>query len=200
MPAYATLTELKAWMGVQNADQDTALTRALDAAEAQINAYTGRRFTTEGSTSTRYYTALSAGQVLIDPLQNLTGLTVDTDTTGDGTFDTSWTVDTQFRLAPYNAAALGQPYTAIVPVGELKFPTGDRRVRVVGRFGWSAAPPADVVQATLIQAAFLFKRKDAPFGIAGSAEYGSELRILAALDPTARSLLWPYRTFWVVSA
>jgi hypothetical protein len=55
--------------------------------------------------------------------------------------------------------------------------------------------PAPVRQATLILAAKYWKRKDASFGVAGSAEFGSEVRILAG-DLDAERLLAPYRTTW----
>lgn len=49
--------------------------------------------------------------------------------------------------------------------------------------------PGPVELACLIQASRWFKRKDAPFGIAGSPELGSELRLLSKLDPDVEVLL-----------
>jgi len=37
--------------------------------------------------------------------------------------------------------------------------------------------------ATVLQANRLLKRRHAPFGVAGSPELGSELRLLARVDP-----------------
>lgn len=49
--------------------------------------------------------------------------------------------------------------------------------------------PAAVKLACEIQASRWFKRNDAPFGVAGSAEMGTELRLLARLDPDVEVLL-----------
>ena len=201
MPVYVTLNELKAFVGVPIVDtaDDATLTRALSAAEAQIDTYTGRKFTTDVNPVARYYTAQDHSTVLIDDVQTTTGLVVKTDETGDGVFETTWTIDTDFRLGPYNAAADSGPWNYLAAVGSKRWPTATRAVEVTARYGF-AAVPAPIQQAALIQATFLWKRKDAPFGIAGSPEFGSEMRILASLDPTARSLLLPYRIPWVVSA
>lgn len=49
--------------------------------------------------------------------------------------------------------------------------------------------PATVKLATEMQASRWAKRRDAPFGIAGSPEMGSELRLLPKLDPDVEVLL-----------
>jgi hypothetical protein len=50
-----------------------------------------------------------------------------------------------------------------------------------------------VRQATLIQATRLFKRKDAPFGVIGSAEMG-QLQVVPTIDPDIKLLLAGYKT------
>jgi hypothetical protein len=57
------------------------------------------------------------------------------------------------------------------------------------------AVPASVRLAALLQAARLFKRGEAPFGVAavGTIDGGSGMRLLAKLDPDAERLLEPYR-------
>ena len=49
--------------------------------------------------------------------------------------------------------------------------------------------PASVKLATEMQASRWAKRRDAPFGVAGSPELGSELRLLPKLDPDVEVLL-----------
>lgn len=64
-------------------------------------------------------------------------------------------------------------------------------------FGGEGAEVPDVIQmATLLQAARFFKRKGAPFGIAGSPEMGSELRLLSRLDPDVELMLFGQRRIW----
>lgn len=193
--AYVTLADLKVFVGIGDTGDDATLQRALDASEEQVNTYTGRRFTADGAAVVRYYDALDKGIVSIDPLSSVTDLAVAVDQDGDGTFEDTLTIDVDYRLAPYNALALSQPWTSLIAQTGTTFPSGTRRIRVTGRWGWPAVP-ASIKQATLIQAARLWKRKDAPFGVAGSVEFGSELRLLAALDPDVQALLRPYRLVW----
>jgi hypothetical protein len=199
--AYATLAELKAFVGIPDADtaDNATLTLALDSASAQIDAYCGRGFNIDGSVVARSYAATAAAGVDIDPVATLTGVVVETDDNDDGTYETTWTVGTDYRLEPANAAALGVPWTRLVATGSKQFPKSNRYfpgVRVTAKYGWPGAPPAPIKQATLLLASKLFKRKDAPFGVAGSAEFGSEMRILPG-DLDAERLLGPYRRNWV---
>lgn len=49
--------------------------------------------------------------------------------------------------------------------------------------------PASVKLATMIQGSRWAKRRDSPFGIAGSPEMGNEMRLLARIDPDVAVLL-----------
>jgi hypothetical protein len=67
---------------------------------------------------------------------------------------------------------------------------------------WSPALPADdavpdgVVLACLLQASRWYKRRDAPFGIAGSDLMGAAMRLAAKVDPDVAVLLSTYRRHW----
>jgi hypothetical protein len=201
--AYASLAELRQFVGIPPADttDDVTLQLALDAAGAQVDQYCDRSFGADADVTTRLYSPTVTGTLDVDPISTATGLVVATDDNGDGTFETTWAIGTDFRLDPVNAAALGEPWTRLVALGPRWFPMLPYRpgVSVMAKFGWpGAAAPAGVKEATLIQAARLWKRKDAPFGVAGSVEFGSELRLLAKLDPDVESLLRPYRRSWWV--
>jgi hypothetical protein len=201
--AYATLAELKGFVSIPAGDtaDDTTLQLALDAAAAQVDQFCDRTFAADAAPTTRFYTVTDTGLLSVDPISTVTGLVVATDDNADGTYETTWTVGTDFRLEPINAAAWGEPWTRLVALGTRWFPRIQWRpgVSVTARFGWpGGTPPAPVKQAALLQAARLWKRKDAPFGVAGSVEFGSEVRLLAKLDPDVESLLRPYRRNWWV--
>lgn len=201
--AYATLAELKGFVGIPVPDtaDDVTLQLALDSAAQQVDAFTDRTFGVDVAPTTRLYTATAAGRVEVDPISTTTGLVVKTDDNDDGVFETTWTLSTDFRLEPTNAAAGGDPYTRLVSLGLRWFPRLQYRpgVSVTAAFGWpGGVAPAAVKHATLLQAARTWKRKDAPFGVAGSVEFGSEMRLLAKLDPDVESLLRPYRRSWWV--
>lgn len=199
--AYATLAEFKGFVGIAPADtlDDATLQMALDAATGQVDNYCGRSFAI--AATTRYYYPENGGYVVVDPIANSTGLTVTVDQNNDGVYEQTWTVGTDYRLDPVNAVAEGDPWTRLTAVGSKRFPVIASRpsVAVAGNFGWpGGAAPAGVKHATLLQASRLWKRKDAPFGVAGSVEFGSEVRLLAKLDPDVESLLRPYRRSWWV--
>ena len=200
--AYASLDELKTFVGIPIADtvDNTTLQLALDSASAQVDQFCDRTFVVDGSATVRLYSPTETGQLTVDPISTTTGLIVATDETGDGVFETTWTLNTDFRLEPINALVELQPWTRIVALGTRWFPRLQYRpsVSVTAKFGWPGGAPAGVKHAALIQASRLWKRKDAPFGVAGSVEFGSELRLLAKLDPDVESLLRPYRNSWWV--
>lgn len=198
--AYASLVELKGYIGISDTLDDTYLQFALDAAQAQIDHYCDRTFGADANVTSRVYPSYEiTGTVMVDPISTLTGLIVQTDDNDDGTFETTWTLGTDYRVEPTNAVAYGKPWTRLVSLGPKWWPRNFYHpgVQVTAKFGWpGGVAPAPVKQATLLQASRLWKRKDAPFGVAGSVEFGSEMRLLAKLDPDVESLLRPYRRNW----
>jgi hypothetical protein len=204
--AYATLAELKAFVGIPTADtqDDTALQLALDASTTQVEGFCDRVFTADSSPVVRWYEVDDTGQVEVDPISTTTGLVVATDDNGDGVAETTWTLNTDYRLEPINAALATpvEPWTRLVALGTRWFPRLQYRpgVSVTARFGWPGGTvPQAVKLASLIQASRLFKRKDAPFGVAGSIEFGSEMRLLNEVDRDAQNLLRPFRRNWWVA-
>jgi hypothetical protein len=201
--SYATLAELKAFVSIPVLDvvDDTALQLALDAATTQVENWADRVFTADATVTTRDYMVTDTATLDVDPLSTLTGLVVATDDNGDGTFETTWAAS-DYRVEPTNAGAAGVPWDRIVALGTRWFPKNTVRptVRVTAEFGWpGGVVPQAVKLATLIQASRLFKRKDAPFGVAGSVEFGSEMRLLNELDRDAQNLLRPFRRNWWIA-
>jgi hypothetical protein len=202
-PSYASLTDFKSFARIPDEDDDAELTLALEGASRAIDGFTYRQFGVEGSAVARYYAAHFDVErrryvVLIDDLMTTTSLVVKSDTAGDGTFATTLTINTDFRLAPPNAAADVRPWTVLVAAPGVHLSCHERSVEIAAKWGWTAVP--DVIeQATMLQALRIFKRRDAPFGVAGSPELGSELRLLARLDPDVQVLVSPYRRMWAAA-
>jgi hypothetical protein len=191
---YCTLAELKATLsltGESYADPDLSL--AITAASRGIEDMTDRRFYLDtDANQIRYYTPTGAYRVDIDDLAQITALA--TDWTGAQTFTQSWTQPTDYTLTPLNAAADGEPYTAIevMPRSGLYMPWDyPRSVRVTGKFGWPAVPEP-IKQATMMLAARLVKQaREAPFGIAGFGADGVAVRV-AGQDPVIGGMLARY--------
>jgi len=176
---YCSVEELKSRLVITDTADDLELQLAVESASRQIDEITGRYFFR--NTDTRTYIPESISYQRLDDLVSVTSLKVDRD--GDGVFEETWVQGTDYALevatGKYNTAAKGEPwpYTAarVITGGKL-FPFAWQwshldRVQVTGVFGWPAVPLA-VKQAALIAAADLFRRKDAPYGIAGFGEFG----------------------------
>lgn len=86
------------------------------------------------------------------------------------------------ELYPMNAAADQKPWTQLVVPDDVRDGLDRPFVDVAERWGWLAIPEV-VEQATAIQAGRVASRRNALFGVAGSPDAGSEVRLLAKLDP-----------------
>ena len=188
---YGTLVALKERLGIAADDtsRDAPLNSALAAASRGIDRATGRRFWLDADPVQRTYNPRgrivreSDGDLfLVDDIGNVAGLVVET---GSGT---SWSAVTDYETGPENAIADGKPITGLLrTLGTWGLTT--TRLRVTARFGWPAVPD-EVTEAALIQASRLYKRKDSPEGIIGSAEWG--VRNLSRRDPDVWALIEPF--------
>lgn len=186
MAAYATLADLKANLGITDTADDAKLNLALSSASAAIDNHIGRVFSRSAG-ETRYFTATDDDLVFVDDLVTVTTLATDTD--GDGTYETVWSAS-DYSLGPANAAREGLPYrfVKVKPLGSYRFPVWlDNGVKIVGAYGYPTVP-VEVIQAALLQAARLFKRKDAIFGVVGGGEMGQAV-VIPKLDPDIVILL-----------
>jgi hypothetical protein len=186
-----TLDALKASRGMADFSfvDDDAL-QALRTASRAVDTICDRHFYLADASNdqTRYYTPLRPVVLEIDDCVALTS--VQTDQDGDGVFETTLTLHTDFELLPINAALESRPWTHV----ELKqrsrtfFPVGEpRSVQVVGRFGWTT-PPDQVITLTSILASRMLERvRTSALGIAGFGVDGA-MRI-AREDPDVMTLV-----------
>lgn len=195
-PDYCSNDELKAFVRVSSDADDDTRALAIAAASRAIDRSTGRQFgkvdTAEARTFTAFYCWKRERWVVpIDDLMVTTDLAVAFDSDGDETYADAITAHS---LRPANAVATGWPWTELVVLpGSTVTPTDtDNAVEVTAVWGWSAVPDA-VNEACLLQASRLLSRRESPYGIAGSPQMGSELRLLAKVDPDVAVILRPYK-------
>jgi hypothetical protein len=188
--AYVELEELKSSIelsGQSFADQD--LQDALLAASRDVDGICHRRFYPDAdATQIRYYSPNGSCVAEIDDLLTLTSVLSDYD--GDGTFEQTWTQNTDFTLEPLNAVANARPFETLRlhPRSAYRFSSYPRSLKVTGKFGWSAIPP-EVKKATKIRAVQLMLRaRQAPFGVLGIGAEGGAIRI-SRWDPDIQLLL-----------
>ncbi len=192
MGDYVALSELKTALGISGSGDDDFLNLGIDAAEQAINDLCGRKFTADGSASARTYRAQSYLAVT-DDISTLTGLVVKTDTSADGTFDTTWTASTDYQVEPLNNIAKGRSVNNLRAIGSYTFPVygdGQVSVEVTAKWGWPAVPDT-VKQAALMLASRLYGRKASPMGVIGVGDFGP-VRISRS-DPDIAFLLMDYK-------
>ncbi len=152
--AYATLAQLRAEINITATTDDTLLSDKLTRAQGIINAATGRVF--EAATATRYY----------DAVANVDGLTLNLDddllsisTLTNG--NASVIVAANYTLLPTNTSpkyAIRLRASKGIAWEYLTDP--ENAISVAGTWGFSATAPADIVQATIRTAAWLYKQRD----------------------------------------
>lgn len=179
-PDYITPAQLAAYINVDDALDDTELAVAIAAASRAIDKHCGRQFGKVDAPEVRYYTARPNYRrrvwvVDIDDLATTTGLIVTVADVG--------TVTT-YALEPRNAVAEGKVWTRLtIAFDSAVAPTGDEDEMVLtGGWGWPSIP-VPVTMAGRLQGSRFHARRGSPYGIAGSPQQGSELRLLSRVDP-----------------
>lgn len=189
---YCTVAELKARLwptGITDTNDDAVFDQVITAVSREIDEHCHRRF--YAATETRYFTAEWGDLLLVHDLISVT--TLETDDDGDRTYEHTWAT-TDYDLGPDNAALDGKPYTKIytAPNGNYAFPACIRKgVKIAGLWGYASTAPAAVKEACLLQSARMYKRRDAPFGVIGNAEFG-QLQVIPRFDPDVLMLLAPF--------
>ena len=191
---YVQVEEFKSTIelsGTSFSDEDVKV--ALRSACRAIDEICGRRFYPDADAAqVRYYSPDNYWTLYVDDIVTVT--TLKTDDGGDGTFENTWTLNTDYIREPLNAAADSQPFTKLCvhPTGTHFFPVNfPRSVELTGKFGWPSVP-AQVEEATGLLAHRLIKRaRQAPFGISGMGIDGVAVRIMMN-DPDVMMLLRPF--------
>lgn len=201
-PDYVTSAELKSYLRISDTDDDAQIAFAVAAASRAVDTHTGRQFGVVAAAEQRFYTGrwdrrVGRWIVEVDDLMsvsNFAAITVDAEGVTVGTIN-------DYVLEPRNAAAKSRPWThMLIRPNSTQKPTGARdEVAVTALWGWTAVP-SGVKQATLLQASRFFARRQSPYGIAGSPDEGSEVRLLAKVDPDVGVALTSYKRWSVMIA
>jgi hypothetical protein len=177
-PDYVTATQLKSFLSIGDTADDAEIGYAITAASRAVDDHCNRQFGQVAAVEERRYTARVDAErgryvVNIDDLQDVTGFAVEVDSVAV----------TAYELEPFNALVKGKPYTRLsFDPADVSLTLAAGEVYVTGKWGWSSVP-TPVVEATLLQSSRLFNRRTSPYGIAGSPDAGSELRLLSRVDP-----------------
>lgn len=179
-PDYVTEDELAGYLRIDDTDDNVELALAISGASRAIDGPDGanRQFGKVDAPEERTYKARfdydrGVWVVDVDDYQTATGLVLEVDGTAVATF----------VKEPRNAAQKGRPWTRISFTSDSEAtPCSDSEVAMTALWGWTSVPPV-VKGACMLQANRFFTRRNAPFGVAGSPDAGSEMRLLSKLDP-----------------
>jgi|SRR3990172_1891690 len=197
---YCTLAEIKEAerLNITVTTYDTALEGVIEAVSRAIDYQCSRFFWKDTNDTTAYFTPRDSSYLLIGDYVSITTLAVDS---GNRSY-TTWTVDTDYELWPYNAL-LGpeqRPYMRIdiiPPTGRYKFlPDVSKNVKIIGKRGWPAVPKA-IKEACLIWSLRTYKRYATPLGVSAMTVLGEMQSKVPPPDTDVMFLLSPYVLQWI---
>lgn len=176
---YATLAQFQAYanMSTLTAGETTTIEKAIESASRSIDRITNRRFYADSTAQQRYYRPIDWYRLDVDDISTTTDIEVAFDQTGNGNYTQVLTFNTDYILDPINAPQKQYPYTRVVMVGATTLPapySWRPAVRVTAKYGWyNGVAPDDIIEATLILSADLFKRASSVGGVLGLSELGA---------------------------
>jgi len=182
---YATLAEVKSALRISDNDDNERLESAIQRASRWIDSKTGRFFYQQAGTFD--FVCQNPYRIRIVDLATSAGLVVTSDDNNDNSFSGTWTINTDFRLEPTEAPAFGLPFNFLY-AQESEW-IQDTRVRVNGTFGFPAIPDP-IKEACVLLSIRLYKRPDAPLGVAGFGDMGAVM--VRGTDSDAQFLLNPF--------
>ena len=187
--------DLKEWLSIASTDSVDVdnLKSAAAAADGAVKMWCRREFEPATTSTERWFEAISPTLVIVDDFSTFNAFVLATDDDDDGTAETVW-APSDYLAEPVNRIRDGitWPFTTIRAING-SWPKGRRltQVSVTAQWGFAATPPM-VIEAALIWAARLFRRKDTPQGIAGGNEFGL-MRVNNKPDPDVMAMLERYR-------
>lgn len=197
---YITLAELKEHLKVEVMTFDAKLVNVITSVSRWIDNHCERHFYqdgTAGSEVARVFDSADSRLLKLGVFNDLVSVTeVATDDDRDGTFETVWAAS-DYQPLPLNpdAAPETTPFREIRSTGTRTFPQVLRTspvglIRITGVWGWPAVPET-VREACLMQAARIFKRREAPEGVLGFDQFGT-VRVSGRPDPDVQANLAAY--------
>lgn len=187
-PDYTTLARAKEYARISDTVDDVELAVWITAASRAIEDRTNRQFGNTVSTTVKTYRQVPVYDrkkglwvFEIDDLQSSAGLLVN-----GVAFNTA-----SATLLPDNAPGDGEPYRMLGTVyAPYQQAPGVPQINTLSSavWGWASVPPG-VEAACWLQLNRWSVRRDSPYGVAGSPDQSTEMRLLARLDPDVATTL-----------
>ena len=187
---YCTVEQLMRNVQISAGDYEdiNPLEKVIEGVSGWVDAHCHRQF--YETTEARYFTAEEPDYIRVDDLLSVSELA--TDDLGTGTWSTTWD-SSYYTLAPYNAASKLQPYSIveITPQSIYTFQKYRKGIKITGSWGWvfNSECPHDVREACILQAARVFKRAEAVFGVQGTNAIGQSFISSVPVDNDVKGFL-----------
>lgn len=195
---YASLADLRDWLGVGDSVDDAEYSTVLASASRSVSSHCKQSFEGDTTATARRFFADTWQVVRLtnSVIGDTTDMVVKTDATDAGTFATTL-LTTDYLTLPLdgvgNDGTTGWPVTALQRVGGgVSWPTsryGRPLIEVTARWGWAAVPDP-VKTATLMLAAAWHQRRAT---VAGQGGFENFFASAITEDSTVEDLLRPYR-------
>lgn len=193
---YCTLQEVKSALRLSDSIDDTLIENSIEAASRRIDGYCGRFFYKTAATAVPLF-AHDPYRLMTSDISSTTGLIVKLDDNGDGTFETTLTLNTDYIVEPTDYLVQQRPIRTLTMIGGYTFPMfyipSECGVQVTAQWGWNAVPH-DVREACVLLSIRQFARYNAALGVMAFADMAVTVR---AVDPDVRDLLQPYKLLGV---
>ena len=97
---YITVDQLRSALAIKSNLFDDELQLAVTAASRMIDEFCSDQFWNPTAPEARVFTPVQRWRLLLPSFATASGLSVTVDNDGDGTFETTWTVGTDFQATP----------------------------------------------------------------------------------------------------
>jgi len=207
MTDYTSLATFKAdyptsEFGFSSTDYDTALSSLITTASRLVDREIGKwenYFYPSTDTEDRYFDGNGQRELYIDDAVSVSAVAV-SESGGLSSSDyTAWS-SSDYITHPYNQTPVYKIIVDRLNGSKLYFDPYHKAVKVTGIFGYSATPPALVIQAVKIQVARWFMRQKQIWQDTNNQELGAVVVnvngknfIGTKLDPDVAAMLHPYK-------
>ncbi len=151
---YATLTQVKTYLAISSNSDDALLQELIVRASAIIDLLTQTRFRVDAD-ETRTFGADAierwrGREILWFPPRLYLATAATTVIAGDGSL---------IPPSQISYPHAGPPYAELILVPQATFAAHAGIITVIGRWGWSVTPPADIVHACIRLAAYAYQQR-----------------------------------------
>ena len=193
VPTYATVAELKTYLGITGATDDTLLTSLLARAQKAIETYCGRIFEASADATHNFVVGEDTdGDCLWfdDDLSQITSVITD----ADGASPVTLVRNTDYITQPRNTT----PWYGLKMLGSSNnfwdyTGNAEMGVTVTGRWSYSVTPPQDIIHANIRLAGFYYRQKDAQVFDTTAIPDAGVITIPQGIPKDVQLILQPYR-------